>query len=455
MKKILRALICLIIMMPIMNVRAEGIECAGATKKNAIDLNNGDFACKGIESDNVTFIYNGASLTNKYLKVRKSKDRIDIVEKNIPFSKNDEYAVVTLTDLSTGKKTEIYFKNPSYVKPSTTTTTTTTKIDNTKIFTVTLNKNDGTPNETKTCTLTGQNTTCYITLPKLEKENFNGWGTAKTCKIGNSGSIKVEKDITYYACFKETTNISTTNIQPSTLYLKTLSLTNKDTNEELDFGTFSIKKNEYSLKVLNDVKNIAVTTTQDELIKVEIIGNENLNVGENEIIIKLTDDNNNSNEYKIKVTRLEEGENLTNIHFLKSLVIGGYNINFNKEQFVYTLTIPSDIKRLEITPIPEESTAMIEIKGNEALIDGSLITINVIGEDNKITDYTIKIIKEASTNYMLLIAVGIIILLIIILVILIIIKSNKKKQNLKNDNKPKVLNSKNKESNETIETLNI
>ena len=212
---------------------------------------------------------------------------------------------------------------------------------------------------------------------------------------------------------------------------------------------------EYTLKVLNEVANIEVTTTQDENIKVEIIGNENLNVGENQILIKLTDENNNTNEYKIKVTRLEEGQTITNVHFLKSLVVGGYNINFNKEQFVYSLTIPSDISRLEITPIPEEETAMIEIKGNEELIDGSLVTINVIGEDNETTTYTIDITKEAGTNYMLLIAAGIIILLIVVLVILIIIKSNKKKQNLKNDNKPQVLDSKKKDTNETIETLNI
>lgn len=456
MKKILSTIICLLIMVPIINVRAAGIICAG-TKDNPIDLSIvNDFPCQGIESSTIKYTSEGKDFS-QYFKLRDTKDRIDIIDKTMTFSKNLQYGIVIIEDESTEKNTAIYIKNTAYVKPSTTTTTTTKAEVNTKTLTVTLDPNDGTSKETKTCTLTGQNTTCNVTLPVIEKENFNGWGTAKTCKEGNSGSIKVEKDITYYACYKDnvTTNSTTTSNTQTTLYLKTLTLANKDTNEKIDIGTFSIKKMEYTLKVLNEVANIEVTTTQDENIKVEIIGNENLNVGENQILIKLTDENNNTNEYKIKVTRLEEGQTITNVHFLKSLVVGGYNINFNKEQFVYSLTIPSDISRLEITPIPEEETAMIEIKGNEELIDGSLVTINVIGEDNETTTYTIDITKEAGTNYMLLIAAGIIILLIVVLVILIIIKSNKKKQNLKNDNKPQVLDSKKKDTNETIETLNI
>lgn len=462
MKKILSSIVCLLIIAPIINVNAAGINCKGSTPEDAIILKETtNFLCTPNDT-NVTISENlkfGGGKYDKYFSVSQEGTGIRIsINKNetFPFIKDTEYTIVVLKDEDNKIDAPIFIKNPNYVKPSTTTkTTTTTKVaDNTKQFTVTLI--DGTSKETKSCTLTGQNTTCNITLPNINKVNFSGWGTAKTCKEGNSGSIKVEKDTTYYACYKdnEATNSTTTNTQ-ATLFLKTLTLTNKETNEELDIGTFSIKKTDYDIKVLNEVTNIAVTTTQDDAIKVDIQGNENLSVGKNEITIKLTDENGNTNEYKINVTRLAEGETLSNIHYLKSLVIGGYNINFNKDQFVYFLTITSDINKLEITSIPEEETSMIEITGNEDLIDGSLVTINVIGDDNETTTYTIEITKEASTNYILLIAVGVIILLIFILVILIIIKSNKKKQNLKNNNKPKVLNSKKQEVNETIETLNI
>lgn len=461
MKKMLSILICLFVMLPIIQVKADGIICNNGEKIDLDKVNN--FLCNPTDSNAAisTNIEFSSGKYDEYFTVAKENNgvRITITNKLMTFSTDEQYGKVIITDKDNPSlNTLLYIKNKNYVKPTTTTTTTTTteNVINTKTFTVTLDPNNGTTTSTKTCQLTGNSTTCSVTLPKLETENFNGWGTAKTCKIGNSGSIKVEKDITYYACYKDSeTSTTTTQSSITNLYLKTLKLTDKDTNDTLDIGTFSMKKTEYSLKVLNTVKNISVITTQDDGINVEIIGNENLQVGETEIIIKLTDENNNTNQYKIKVTRLKEGETISNIHFLKSLVVGGYNINFNKEQFVYSLTIPNDITRLEITPIPEEETSMIEIKNNEELIDGSLITINVIGEDNETTTYTIDITKEAGTNSMLLIAAGVIILLIIILVILIMIKSNKKKQNIKNNNKPKVLDSKKKEPNETIETLNI
>lgn len=462
MKKILSTIISLLIMLPIINVNAAGMNCYGSSEKDAIALSGDNkvknFSCQASDtnidmSTNLEFKHNNTSYNN-YFEVTKSGKgvQIQIKDSSMKFSSDLQYGLIVITDTENNIDTAIYIKNTAYVAPTTTMTTTTTASANTKTLTVTLDPNNGTEKITKTCTLTGTNTTCSVTLPKLENENFNGWGTAKTCKEGNSGTIKVEKDTTYYACYKTNETSTTTKSSTNPLYLKTVKLTDKKTNETIDIGTFSMKKTEYTLKVLNEVENIEVTTTQDEGINVEITGNENLSVGENEIIIKLTDENNNTNEYKIVVTRLKEGETISNLHYLESLVVGGYNINFSKDKLIYSLTIPSDINRLEITAIPEEDTAMIEIKGNEDLIDGSLITINVIGEDNETTVYTIDITKETSVNYMLLVGVAIIILLIIVLIILIIIKSNKKKKNIKNDSKPQVLK---EEKKETIETLNI
>ena len=100
---------------------------------------------------------------------------------------------------------------------------------------------------------------------------------------------------------------------------------------------------------------MSIDATSEDGINIEITGNENLVVGENNIVIKLTTSDNKTNEYKLKVTRLKKGEKIDNKHYLKSLVIGGYNINFNKSTFDYKLTISSDINKLEITPISEES----------------------------------------------------------------------------------------------------
>jgi len=209
---------------------------------------------------------------------------------------------------------------------------------------------------------------------------------------------------------------------------------------------FSIKKQEYEFKVLNDVTSLIIEASSNEDVKVEYSGNENLLVGENEIIIKLSDNENNVNEYKLIVTRLEEGQTINSINYLSALVVGNYNINFNKEVFNYNLTIDNDINELVINAVPLIEDNLVEIKNNKELKDGSVISINVLDNEGSSTTYKINIIKE-SNNLLIYIAIGVILLLIVILIILIIIKKNQKK---------KIINSNNQNAKETtVEVLNI
>ncbi len=445
MKKNILAIVILFALFPIINVNA--LSCL----EGEIDVNKVEnFSCSSIEGDKLTFKdnTNGEDYSNYFTYKVENKKATITISKSIKFDASSPNRFIKVSDGTS--ETVINVKNPVYTttKSTTTTTTTTTKDVNSKELTVTLDPNDGSEKIIKTCNVVAGNDTCSITLPKLDSVGFNGWGTASTCKEGNSGTIKVDKNITYYACYENNNN----ETENSPIYLKTLSLTNKDTDEKIDFGTFSIKKTDYEFKVLYDVKNINVSATADENIKIDITGNEELKVGENEIIIKLTDENNKTNEYKLKVIRLKEGETISNIHYLKSLVVGGYNINFAKEKLVYSLTIPNDIDSLEITAIPENDDDTYKVIGKDDLIDGSQIKIVVTGQDGEETTYIINITKESKTNLLLIVAVGLIILLIIILIILIIIKSNKKKKNL-NNNGPKVLDKKDSKNN--IEVLNI
>lgn len=438
MKKILTLVITLFVILPIINVNA--LSCRGETEETAIDLSISNFKCIDIKGDNLTFT-NNSSDVSKYFKVGEISEgeaTIEIVDKNLTFAKELKYGLIIITDSSdTNNSTRIFMKNSAYVEP--TTTTTTTKDPSIKTITVTLDPNDGSEIKTETCDINSVNTTCYINLPKLEKDTFSGWGTAKTCKTGNEGSIKVDKDMTYYACYTDNESETITD-----LLLKTLIIKDKNTDEQIDFGTFSIKNKEYNFKVLNNVENLLIEATAEENIEIEITGNENLAVGENKVTIKLRKGN-DLGEYILNVTRLEVGETINNTRYLKSLVIGGYEnqLNFNKEQFDYTLTIPNNINKLQITALPLDDDDRVEELNNENLDNGSKIVIKVSNDESS-TEYTIDIIKEKNSNNLLLIGIGLIVLLIIILIILIIIKSKKNKRT-----QPK------KNNKEKIEVLNI
>lgn len=431
-------LLAIMFLIPILNVNA--LKCYD----KEIDVSKiENFSCSEVEGDSLTFKDNtdGTDYSKFFTYTISDKKGNITINKDIKFDSSYENRYIKVSDSSSD--TVINIKNEAYVKPTTTTTTTTTKNQNIKEVIVTFD--DGENKSNKTYGIPEGSSYVSVTLPKVDKTDFNGWGTASGCKEGNVGSVRVEKDITYYACYKSNSTTS------KDLTLSSLEITDKDTGKKIKFGTFSIKKTTYEFKVLNEVKNLDIKATSTEGVEVEITGNTDLKEGKNEVIIKLRN-NNVINEYKLIVTRLKAGETIENIHYLKSLVVGGYTINFKKETFTYSLTIPSDINNLEITAIPLESTDTVDIVGKDNLSNGSVIKINVTDGNGEVTTYSINITKEKNTNIILFVAVGVIILLIIILIILIIIKSNKKKKN--NTSGPKTLNTANNNK-QDIEVLNI
>ena len=419
MKRYLSLLI-MILLIPVVVSAKDGISCYGGKTFDVSECGKTcNFKCSGIKGTKVTFTHNEKDYS-KYFKLGED-GYIDIVDKNIEFSSEFEVGIVVISD---GKNTGVInIKNKAYVPTTTTTTTTTTADPNIKEVFVTLDPNNGDSTTQMSCKIAPGSDSCSITIPPLEVEGFNGWGKAKTCQTGSSGSFRIEKDITYYACYKEGTNTSTPNENTNGLYLESLEIYDKDKNEKIDYGTFSRKKAEYEIKVLNSVENLDIKAVAEDGIEVEITNNEALKVGDNEIIIKLTKDD-ISSIYKLKVTRLKVGETLSSEHYLRSLVIGGYEdkIKFNKEIFTYTLTVDKDVKKLEITVKTENENDTYEIKDNKDLVNGSSVLVVVTGEDGKTTTYTIKIIKKESNNLMLYGLIGAISLLIILLLVLLIIK---------------------------------
>ena len=442
MKKIYLLIISILMFIPFNIVNADGISCYD--EKKLFDLSSCtdscNFSCSGITGDNVTFTYKGSESEVDYtdhFKLDSDKSTIEIVNKDFKFDDNFDSLWIVISDGVNSSGT-IKLKNNNY-KP--TTSTTTTKDPNIKVITVTLDPNNGDDKVTKTCNIAVGSETCAITLPKLDTTGFNGWGTADKCKSGNSGSIKVDKDTTYYACYENNDDSSNEEI-----YLESLEITDKDTDKKIEFGTYSRKKKEYEFKVLNEVKNLDIKTKVSDGIEVSIENNEDLEEGENEILIKLTKGT-KSVEYKLLVTRLKEGETINSIHYLKSLVVGGYEkqLQFNKNVFTYTLTIANDVDKLLINAVTENDEDTYEIKDNKDLINGSKIKIVVSGEDEKETTYTINIIKEKS-NLPLFIIIGLVGFLVILLIVLVVVKANKNKknQNLNNQN-----------NNGNIEVLNL
>ena len=80
----------------------------------------------------------------------------------------------------------------------------------------------------------------------------------------------------------------------------------------------------------------------------------------------------------------------SNNKYLKSLSIENYEIDFSKETKTYNINIKEDVNKLNITAIPEDSNATVEIKGADNLKDNDYkISIKVKAENGEEDTYYI------------------------------------------------------------------
>ena len=184
---------------------------------------------------------------------------------------------------------------------------------------------------------------------------------------------------------------------------------NRSNNNDLSSLSLSKGQLEFDKNITNYTINLPYETEQIEVSyelsdkkgKAEIIGNETLSVGENNLTIKVTAENGDVKEYKITIIRDKKIE-VTNSNKISNIQIKGYDISFNKNKFEYTINT-SD-KQLEIEVTLEDNNSTYEIIGNENLNEGSVISIIVTDKDGNNNIYKL-IIKndnnQLNSNIML------------------------------------------------------
>lgn len=385
----------------------------------------------GITGDGFTNASNGTNLVLNNVKTNAS---IHLGFKAPSVTSKKEYAI-TFTNFSfvTEGNNETHLYKAELLKVNVipkTTTTTTTKAS---IFKINFDANGGT-GTFKELSCTSKNGVCNVDLssvgvPVRDGFTFNGWGTVRSCTTsGNKNVYKAKKSTTLYACYTKnsdttTTTTTTTKVTTTTaktdikLYLKELDVE----GQTIDFSKF---KTNYEIKVLYDVESIKINAeAASDGINTDYQNEVNLEVGENEIPITLSDGT-NSSVYTLKVIRLKEGEEIkdaSNDATLKSLVLTGYNIGFNSTVTSYELTVKYNVSNIEVKATPNDENAKFVITGNSDIANGSVIKVDVQAEDGTLMSYKINIVKQnffQTYKTYFLIGAGVILLILIILIII-------------------------------------
>lgn len=186
----------------------------------------------------------------------------------------------------------------------------------------------------------------------------------------------------------------------------------------------------YSLNFGNDIEEVVILATPNDA-SAKVLLNEKypLVVGENEISIIVEAPSGDKATYIINITR---DAILSSDSALKKLEIEGYNLQFKRNVTYYTLKIKNEETKLNIITETEDPKAEVIIEGNDDLINGSIIKVNVKAENGTYTRYFINI-EKTGKNHLLPIIITIIVLMVLLGACAIVLFIRKKKENEKRE----------------------
>ena len=179
-------------------------------------------------------------------------------------------------------------------------------------------------------------------------------------------------------------------------------------NIEPEIIKFNSATTAYNATVAYEVETLKISyEVNDSKAKATIKGGEKLVVGNNEITITVTAENQSKTEYKINVTRQKEGERvLNNDSTLKSLKINGKEITLN-ESLTYTVELDKEDIAV-INAITNQETSSVSLNNPDKLTSGSIISIKVTAEDGSETTYlvscTLKVEEKSNTGLLIIVA---------------------------------------------------
>ena len=254
------------------------------------------------------------------------------------------------------------------------------------------------------------------------KSYYHGTEGFSVGNVGNNDSLsiginfKIGMDVqvnqNYYVRLvdieKSTLDYQSENLDDISSKIFVVSDVNTLESLEVSNGTlsplFSKDVTSYEATIQSD-KVVIKAVASDSSAKVEgDIGEKTLNYGGNAFTIRVTSVRGNVREYKIYITRpLDEVKNEEKVEevkkssdiLLKSLSLSQGKIEFQKDKFLYDVSVNYDIENIEVVAIPNSEKAKVEIQYPEKLIVGeNTIRVIVTAEDGTVGTYVIIVNKK-------------------------------------------------------------
>jgi len=182
-------------------------------------------------------------------------------------------------------------------------------------------------------------------------------------------------------------------------YLSTLSINCANLKPMFD-------KDKLSYTAICETNSVNITASvNDTASTLKGTGTKSLTYGNNYFTVTVTSESGLTKDYKIVITKPDDRPNVNkptdkeennNDSSLKSILISGYNIDFNSNVYEYTLNVGPETEEIDISYITNNENATVEITGSESLKFGNNeIKITVTAVDKSTSTYTLNVIRSS------------------------------------------------------------
>lgn len=183
-------------------------------------------------------------------------------------------------------------------------------------------------------------------------------------------------------------------------YLSSLAINCANLNPIFDKDTLS-----YTATCETNSVNITASVN-DTASTLKGIGTKSLTYGNNYFNVTVTSESGLTKDYKIVIIKPDDRPNVNkptnendknnNDSSLKSILISGYNLEFNSNIYDYTLNVGPETEKIDISYITNNENASVEITGTESLKYGNNeIKIIVTAVDKSTSTYTLNVIRSS------------------------------------------------------------
>ena len=196
--------------------------------------------------------------------------------------------------------------------------------------------------------------------------------------------------------------------------------------------SFSKDTTQYTAHVDGDVDELKINAkAEDSKAKVAIEGNKGLKEGDNIIKVKVTAEDETTRTYFITVTKGEGTEVDTKLKLTQlSIERVNFEDTFKPDTYSYELDLTSYVENLEITAVPSQVDATVDISGNEEFKAGQNVIVILLtsADGSETATYQIKVNvpaeviekaeEEENISFYILVGIAVAVVLIAIIVVI-------------------------------------